>query len=40
MAAQDYDQKDKLYGGFIGSLKWILPLIAIIVFGVMALISA
>lgn len=39
MAAQDYDQKGKLYGGFIGSLKWIIPLIGIITFGVVALIS-
>lgn len=39
MAAQDYDQKGKLYGSFIGSLKWIIPLIAIIVLFVMALIS-
>ena len=39
MAAKDYDQKGKLYGGFIGSLKWIIPVFVIIVFGVMALIS-
>lgn len=39
MAAPDYDQKGKLYGGFTGSLKWIIPLIAIIVMFVVALIS-
>ena len=39
MAAPDYNQKDKLYGGFIGSLKWIIPLIAVITFGVVGLIS-
>jgi len=39
MATQDYDQKGQLYGGFIGSLKWIIPLIVIIVFIVMGLIA-
>jgi len=39
MAIQDYDQKGQLYGGFIGSLKWIIPLICIIVFVVMGLIA-
>ena len=40
MASQDLKQKDKLYGGFIGSLKWIIPLLAVIVFIVVALIAA
>lgn len=40
MASQDLKQKDKLYGGFIGSLKWIIPLLAVIVFFVVALIAA
>ncbi|MEM7690272.1 MAG: hypothetical protein AAF291_14730 [Pseudomonadota bacterium] len=39
MVSQDYDQKGKLYGGFIGSLKWVVPLICIIVLFVMALIA-
>ena len=39
MAAQDYDQKGKLYGGFIGSPQWVIPRICIIVFIVMGLIS-
>ena len=39
MASQDYEQKGKLYGGFMGTLKWVIPLIAIIVFFVMYLIA-
>lgn len=39
MASQDYDQKGKLYGGFMGTLKWVVPLIAIIVMLVMAMIA-
>ncbi|MEO0690032.1 MAG: hypothetical protein AAFY51_06995 [Pseudomonadota bacterium] len=40
MASQDLDQKGKLYGGFMSTLKWVIPVIAIIVFGVVALISS
>lgn len=39
MASKDLDQKDRLYGGFMTTLKWVIPLIAIIVFFVMALIA-
>ncbi|MEM6857654.1 MAG: hypothetical protein AAF559_07265 [Pseudomonadota bacterium] len=39
MASQDLKQKDKLYGGFMSTLKWVIPLIAIIVFLVVALIA-
>lgn len=39
MASQDLKQKDKLYGGFMGTLKWVIPVIAIIVFLVVALIA-
>jgi len=39
MASQDLKQKDKLYSGFIGSLKWIIPLTALLVFFVIFLIA-
>ncbi|MEO0589148.1 MAG: hypothetical protein AAFZ11_01160 [Pseudomonadota bacterium] len=39
MASQDLKQKDKLYSGFMGTLKWVIPLIAIIVFFVLVLIA-
>jgi len=39
MASQDLKQKDKLYSGFMGTLKWVIPLIAIIVFFVVVLIA-
>ncbi|MEO0464561.1 MAG: hypothetical protein AAF127_15640 [Pseudomonadota bacterium] len=39
MTSQDLDRKGKLYGGFMATLKWVIPLIAIIVFLVMALIA-
>lgn len=39
MASQDIDQKGKLYSGFLSTLKWVIPVIVIIVFIVMALIA-
>ena len=39
MASDDLKQKDQLYGGFMSTLKWVVPIIAIIVFFVMMLIS-
>ncbi|MEM1196676.1 MAG: hypothetical protein AAGH57_11270 [Pseudomonadota bacterium] len=40
MASQDLDDKGKLYGGFMTTLKWVIPLVAVIVFLVVALIAA
>ncbi|MEO1731895.1 MAG: hypothetical protein AAFR64_14315 [Pseudomonadota bacterium] len=40
MASQDLKQKDKLYSGFMGTLKWVIPVIAVITFGVVALIAS
>ena len=39
MASQDLEQKDKLYNGFMDSLKWIIPVVAVIVFFVVYLIA-
>lgn len=39
MASQDIDQKGKLYSGFMATLKWVIPLIAIIVAFVMMMIA-
>lgn len=39
MASQDLKQKDKLYEGFMNSLKWIIPLLCLIVAIIIALIS-
>ncbi|MEO0643502.1 MAG: hypothetical protein AAFY47_08840 [Pseudomonadota bacterium] len=39
MAGQDLKQKDSLYSGFMSTLKWVIPLIAIIVFVVVAIIA-
>lgn len=39
MASQDLEQKGKLYGGFMSTLKWVIPLVAIIVFFVMMMIA-
>lgn len=39
MSTHDMDKADKMYGGFIASLKWIVPLIAIITLFVIFLIA-
>jgi len=39
MAGPDLKQKDQLYSGFMGTLKWVVPLIAVIVFVVMMIIA-
>jgi hypothetical protein len=39
MASQDYKEKGKLYGGFMSTVKWVIPVIGVIVFAVVALIS-
>ena len=39
MASQDLEQKGKLYGGFLRTLKWGIPVLAVIVFFVMMLIA-
>ncbi|MDJ0976974.1 MAG: hypothetical protein QNI87_00390 [Erythrobacter sp.] len=39
MPGQDFEQKGKLYGGFMSTLKWVIPIIAIIVFIVVAAIA-
>ena len=39
MASPDLKQKDQLYTGFMNSLKWIIPVILVIVLFVMMLIS-
>lgn len=39
MASQDIDQKGKLYSGFMATLKWVIPLIVIIVAFVMMIIA-
>jgi len=39
MATQDLEKSKKLYSGFISTLKWAVPLIAVIVLFVMSLIA-
>ncbi|AOL94314.1 hypothetical protein [Porphyrobacter sp. LM 6] len=39
MTAQDMDKAEATYGGFIATLKWTVPLIAVIAFVVVALIA-
>ena len=39
MAAHDIDKARSTYDGFMGTLKWTIPLIAIITFFVVALIA-
>jgi hypothetical protein len=39
MANEDLERKDKLYGGFMATLKWVIPVLAIIVLFVMMLIA-
>ena len=39
MSTHDMDKADKMYSGFIGSLKWIVPLIAVITLFVIFLIA-
>lgn len=39
MATNDMDHAEKTYGGFISSLKWAVPLIAIITLFVVMLIA-
>ncbi|MEL7446799.1 MAG: hypothetical protein AAGK02_13485 [Pseudomonadota bacterium] len=39
MADQDIEESQELYSGFIGSLKWIVPLIAVITLFVVMLIA-
>lgn len=39
MAANDMDKARSTYEGFMGTLKWTVPLIAIITFIVIALIA-
>ncbi len=39
MSTHDMDKSDKMYGGFISSLKWIVPLILVITFFVIFLIA-
>lgn len=39
MATHDMDDAQKTYGGFMATLKWSVPIIAIIVFFVIMLIA-
>ncbi|WP_256438993.1 hypothetical protein [Erythrobacter sp. JK5] len=39
MASQDIDKAEKMYGGFISTLKWTVPLIALITLFVVMLIA-
>ncbi|MEE4288200.1 MAG: hypothetical protein V2J14_02425 [Erythrobacter sp.] len=39
MASPDLKQKDQLYSGFMSTLKWVIPVIAVIVFIVMMMIA-
>ncbi len=39
MASPDIKQKDKLYSGFMNTLKWVVPTIAVIVLVVMMMIA-
>ncbi|MEM9501559.1 MAG: hypothetical protein AAF941_06900 [Pseudomonadota bacterium] len=39
MASNDIDKAEKMYGGFIATLKWTVPVIVVITFAVVALIA-
>ncbi|MEE4155085.1 MAG: hypothetical protein V2I27_13070 [Erythrobacter sp.] len=39
MATHDLDKSKRLYSGFISTLKWVVPTIAVIVLIVIALIA-
>ena len=39
MTVHDMEKAEALYSGFMATLKWTIPLIAVIVFAVVALIA-
>jgi hypothetical protein len=40
MTVHDMEKAEATYGGFMATLKWTVPVIAIITFGVVALIAS